>query len=239
MKIINATWEKRNFNMDTYEIILDKKDLRNFDETFLEIQNQNFKNAYVVIKMPVGNLVAIHKLEDYGYRFLETQIGLVDHFLPLQDDLFLSESKAVVYEEISKNKDEWEKIIKKITPDMFDTDRVSLDPFLGKEIASKRYQNWCRDLFQDENSTMLIIKYNDEICGFVIYLIDEKNNKKDGVLGGFFAEYKDMGMGLSWVNKTTNIKTSISSNNLSVFKIHQHCGRIVYKEKYVLRKIYN
>lgn len=38
MKITKATWEKRNFGMDVYEIFLDKKDLRNFDEVFQEIK---------------------------------------------------------------------------------------------------------------------------------------------------------------------------------------------------------
>lgn len=32
--------------------------------------------------------------------------------------------------------------------------------------------------------------------------------------------------------------TSVSSNNLSVLKLHQRCGRIVVGETYVLRKQY-
>ena len=113
MKIINATWEKRNFDMDTYEISLDKKDLRNFDETYKKIEEQNYKNAYVIIKLPVGDIEAVHKLEDAGFRFLETQLYLIDHFEPDQSDLNIANTiqRQGIEEYIApKNKEEWEKI---------------------------------------------------------------------------------------------------------------------------------
>ena len=240
MKIINATWEKRNFNMDAYEINLDKKDLKNFNETYQKIKEQNYKNAYVIIKLPVGNIAAVHKLEDEGFRFLETQLYLADHFNPLEDEINTNSLQNQGIEEYIAPKDrtEWEKIISMITPGMFDTDRVSLDPKLGIDIACKRYQNWCRDLFEKPGSIMHVIKYNGEICSFGIDVVDNETGRIDGVLGGVFEKYKKLGIGLSWIYPSKNKKTAVSSNNLSVLKIHQHCGRIIYKERYVLRKIY-
>lgn len=241
MKIINATWEKRNFNMEAFEILLDKKDLKDFDNTYSQIEKQNFKNCYVVIKLPVGNISAIHRLEDNGYRFLETQLYLTDYFEPIESELELSNhyrTTEIEYIAIPKERTEWEKIIQMITPGMFDTDRISLDPELGKEIACTRYQNWCRDLFNKPETVMYISKYNNEECGFGIDSIDTKTGQNDSILGGFFANYKNMGLGSTWIKKSINLKTAVSSNNLIALKIHQHCGRIVYKERYVLRKIY-
>lgn len=54
MKIINATWEKRNLGCDAYEIQIERKDFDNFDAVCDEIEKQDFSGAYVVIKMPVG-----------------------------------------------------------------------------------------------------------------------------------------------------------------------------------------
>lgn len=248
MEIINATWEKRNFNMDAFEINLTKKDLKDFDAVLKKIDEQNFKNAYVVIKMPVGNLKALHKLEDLGYRFLETQFHLVQHFEPKLDDyknLIENSNDEITLEFVPKEREAWERVIKKITPGMFDTDRVSLDPELGEEIACKRYQNWCMDLFEKPNSRLVVRKINGVEFGFGLDIIDEKTGTVDGILGGIFAEFKGSGLGSVYLNDTnklnnikTSTKTSVSSNNLNIFKIHQQCGKIVAKEKYILRKIY-
>lgn len=244
MKIIEATWEKRNFGMDTYEISLDKKDLRNFDDTYQKIKSQNFKNSYVVIKMPVGNLEALHKLEDDGYRFLETQLSLVDHFEPLDSEIESLPTNNLNYsvEKIKKDKNLWTHYINKITPGMFDTDRVSLDPKLGKEIACKRYKNWCLDLFEKPNTNLYIKKINDVVFGFSIDVVDEKTGVVDALIGGNFEEFKNLGLGSVMLAEAKNLKanrkTAVSTNNLPILKLHQHCGRVIYKERYVLRKIY-
>lgn len=248
MKIVEATWEKRNFGMDVFEITLNKKDLKIFEETLEIIKKQNFKNVYVVLKMPVGNLKALHKLEDLGYRFLETQISLIDNFEPKLDKYDGIEDniiKNIAIENIPKEKEQWERIIKKITPGMFDLDRVSLDPLLGKEIACKRYKNWCMDLFDNPNSSMIVRKIGNKECGFAINVVDKMNGKIDGIIGGVFEEFKNIGLGISWLHekngydsKQNPIQTSVSSNNVPVLKIHQQAGRIVTRLKYVLRKVY-
>lgn len=247
MRIIEATWDKRNFGIDTYEIELDIKDLKNFDKTFKDIKDKNFKNSYVTIKLPVGNLDALHKLEDDGYRFMETQLYLVQHFQPeiLQMNSKKDVKNNISVEVVPKDKEAWENVINNITPGMFDKDRISLDPKLGLEIACKRYKNWCRDLFENPNSEMIVRKYNNEIFGFSVSILDKERGTLDGLIGGIFEKYKDLGLGSTWMNdfenspdKNYKTKTAVSSNNLSVLKIHQHCGRIIYKERYVLRKIY-
>lgn len=243
MKIIKATWENRNLGRDAYEITLDRKDLKDFDTTLQEIRAQDFTGAYVVVKMPVGDLKAMHALEDDGFRFMETQFYITDYFKPKETpdervDLMKNAERII----IPKDKKEWERVISKITPDMFDTDRISLDPLLGKEIACKRYQNWCRDLFNNPNSWMWVMKVDGQEVSFGLNIRDEEKQMDDGILGGVFAEFKNEGYGIfqacDKAESKTKVKTAVSSNNPPMLRIYQHFGKIITKELYVLRKVF-
>ncbi len=243
MKIIEATWEKRNLGYDAYEIELDRKDLRDFGAVCQEIRNRNFTNAYVVIKMPVGDLKALHALEDDGFRFMEAQLSLVDHFTPIESEAQQQNQIENVERVIlPKQKEEWERVILKITPGMFDTDRISLDPKLGTEVSCKRYQNWCRDLFNKPNTQMSVMKVDGQEVCLSVESYDAEKNATDSILGGVFEEFKGCGYGVLMMyghsQDTSIVKTAVSTNNLPVLKAHQHYGRVVYKEMYVLRKIY-
>lgn len=243
MKVIKATWENRNLGRDAYEVMLDRKDLKDFDVTLKAIHAQNFTGAYVVVKMPVGDLKALHALEDEGFRFMETQFHVADYFEPQETFNEISalpeNAKRIV---VPKEKKEWERIIAKITPEMFDTDRISLDPLLGKEVACKRYQNWCRDLFDNPNSWMWVMKVNEKEVSFGLNVRDKEKQIDDGILGGVFAEFKNEGYGVfqsfSKEKSKVKVKTVISSNNQPMLRIYQHYGKIITKELYVLRKIY-
>lgn len=237
MIITEATWEKRNFGMDTYEILLDNKDLEKIDKILEEIASQSFQNAYVVIKLPIGNIKAVHALEDDGFRFLETQFFFTEYF----DAKNSTKNKFkynITKKIIPKNKKEWERIIQKITPGMFNSDRVSLDPALGIEIACKRYQNWCRDLFNNPNSYLSVGEFDGQEYCFGIYIKKEKI--LNVVLVGIFEEYKNLGLGSTLLDKDLffETKTSTSSNNLGALKVYQSEGLIICEQKYVLRKIY-
>ena len=82
MKIVHATWEKRNFGRDAYEVTLDRKDMDDVSAVIGTLSDARFNETYVCVKLPVGNLKIVHALEDLGFRFLETQLSLIDHFTP-------------------------------------------------------------------------------------------------------------------------------------------------------------
>lgn len=243
MKIVEAVWEKRNLGMDAYEISLTKKDLADVDNVLNFLRQQNFQNCYVVIKLPVGNLKILHALEDEGYRFMETQFEMKDYFQPYEDDDIIKELKnSCVREVVPKTREAWEEIISRITPGMFDTDRISLDQNFGPEVACKRYQNWCRDLFDNPDSYMWILKSNDDIVSFSVCIYNRQKEQDEGVIGGVFENQKGNGFGLlqavhqcDFVHPT---RTTVSSNNLTVLKIYQKYGTIIIGEKYVLSRSY-
>ncbi len=243
MKIVKAVWENRNLGCDAYEITLDRRDLRDFKGAMDTIHAQRFEDAYVVVKLPVGNLEILHALEDDGFRFIETQLYMVDHFTPMEEPAEVQEWLHTTRREIvPKQKKSWERVINRITPGMFDTDRFSLDPAFGKEVACLRYQNWCRDLFDDPHSWMWILKVDGEEVSFGVNVRDKERQIDDGILGGVFEKFQGMGYGIFQIldveAPTARTKTVVSSNNLSMLRIYQKYGRIIYKELYVLRKIF-
>lgn len=239
MKIVDATWERRNFGCEVWEITLGREDMDDVEKTIAALRDDRFAGAYMCVKVPIGNLKMLHALEDDGFRFLETQLSLMDRF-KADDVIGLCESADERIEFVTVEKDEaaWEKVISEVVPEMFDTDRISLDPFLGPEVACKRYQNWMRDLRGDPRSEMMVMLVNGREIAFNIDVV--KGNTRHGILAGIFPEFKNIGYGMALMagpcDKQTKVRTVVSSNNLQVLRAHQNCGRVVYKEMYVLRK---
>ena len=240
MKIVEATWERRNFGRKVWEITLGREDMNDVEKTLATLRDDRFTGAYVCVKMPVGNLKMLHALEDDGFRFLETQFSLMDRFKA--DDIIDMCEKAderIEYVVVEKNEEAWERVISKVVPEMFDTDRISLDPMLGPEIACTRYRNWMRDLFKDSRSELCVMLVDGKEIAFGLYIMD--GGIRHGILGGNFPEFKNTGYGVSVIagkrsQLNQRFRTAVSSNNPRVLRIHQNCGRIIYKDMYVLRK---
>ena len=111
------------------------------------------------------------------------------------------------------------------------------------DVACIRYKNWCWDLFEKPNSWMWLLKVDDKEISFGINVRDEKTGVEYGILGCVFSEHQGEGYGvfqiLDTVRSVEGTKTVVSSNNYSMLRIYQNYGRIIYKELYVLRKVYS
>ncbi len=250
MKIVKATWENRNLGRDAYEITLDRKDLKDFDEILQEIRTQDFAGAYVTLKMPVGDLKALHTLEDEGFRFMENALSFKIRTdiltVPSQYERLL---QLFSYRVISHDSDEWENIIDTyISDDMYVSDRIYLDPYLPANASATRYKNWSKDLKKDENTRFLLFykKDNNDPIGYSILKYNEKDNAFDGYVGGIFPHIKYFGVGavlllepiiFSKENNVKNYYVHISSNNFPVLKLYSSFPCECISEQYVLRKM--
>lgn len=246
MKIIKATWENRNLGCDAYEIKIEWKDFKNFQEVIDELKRQDFSGAYVTVKMPVGNLKALHALEDAGFRFMETQfslkLDLTNYETPKMLLPFLREFERI---EVEKTKEAWQKIVDMITPDMFTTDRIYLDPLLPQGVSCVRYKNWMMDLVERPDAHLFVCKDGKDVLGYGLDIYDEKKKTVYGLLGGVFEKFQGEGYGLlQWdhgfrENKKkgfVSFGTEISSNNQSVMDVYMFFGNKITKQVYVLRK---
>lgn len=230
MKIIEATWEKRNLGCDAYEIILELSDLDQWEYVEHSIQKLLVNNNYVVIKTPVGSFELNQKIAKLGFYFAEVlhsiKLDLKKYEIPKQYQHFYTRCS---FEILEKNYEIWEKeIINKVST--FNTDRISLNPRFGIETGNLRYKNWISDLFENPESQVIIFYFNEKKVGFAVDIWDKENSVVNSILNAVFAEYLGSnfcGIGLSKLYihyKNSNFKYilgHVSSNNLNI--IHWSC----------------
>lgn len=240
MKIIKATWEKRNLGLNVIEIEFEPNDgPKNLKKL------GRFKADYFVAKIPIKNLFLAHKLEDDGFRFMETQFSLArDLTKNFQVEPYLEKIANVVAYQKIHSKNELDQILKQIDRDMFDTDRISLDYSLPKRISVNRYRGWMKDEF-DKGSTICKLLFGKELIGFFL-LKKHDEITLDSVLAGVFSRYKSSGLGAASIGKhidfciknhVKKLIARVSSNNIASLKMHLAFGYEVKGAIYVFRKI--
>lgn len=242
MKKIEAFWEKKNLSLNTLELEFDEKDSIEIINTIKEFEEYD----YIAAKVPKGKVDFIHKLETKKFHFMEAQIELINNLKQKNEmpNRLLQTSNNIHYVPV-KEEIELEMILNKIDSNMFDTDRISLDSYLGKELAAARYINWIRNLFYREDSMLCKLIHEEREIGFFLF---KKINEKiySSVLVGLYTEFKNKGLGFSVVeqhilwaveNHVEQIVTRVSSNNLRSLKLHLNFGYEIKDIYYVFRRI--
>ena len=249
MKVIEATWEVRNLGCRAFEVTLDKKDCRAVEDVVAMFGDSRFEQSYVTIKMPVGELSALHALEDNGFRFLEAQLltkyDLAQYVTPkVLEKLIL----PVSVREVPRDAKTWNAIANMITPGMFKTDRISLDPLFGVEIGCQRYRNWMLDLVDRDDAHLFLFSDPDEennVYGFTLDRLDETTGTLYGYLGGIFPSSENPGIGISMYDASFRndiargariLESGLSSNNPAVVALDTALGIGIRKMLYILRR---
>mgnify|MGYP003351483234 CR=1 FL=1 len=199
---------------------------------------------YIVAKLPSGEIKLLHELEKLDFMFLEAQFDLSIHF---DNSIRTAKSSDVLMSRITSTPIETtEKIIKltqQITPELFQVDRISIDPELGKEVGAIRYKNWILDEYKNGKIFAHEIMLGSTPIGFFI-LKELSANRLFSLLAGLYSPFKNKGLGLSIVQKPIDwakehnyreISTRNSSNNSESFKIHLACGYRLDAISYILR----
>lgn len=222
MKIINATWEKRNLGLDCNEIIIEKSD--KLDK--LEKNKKNFESQYTVVKVPMGMTDVCLYLQDNGYKFIE-MLSTCIHDLK-EPPLSNIEHKFVNSLSYSDMKDEdISNLFIHIKDNLFNDDRISLDPFFSKKNSSDRYMGWIEDEINNKNKIFNLIYKTNKVGFFVTKKID--NKLLFAALGGIFKKYQNSGFGLALNYHEIQcakdlgykkLRTAFSSNNVAASSIH-------------------
>lgn len=229
MKIIDATWEKRNLGVETQEITVELSDsLEDFQNALCSLDA-----PYSVIKIPANKVDFVFYAEDNGFRFIESQfvmLGNVKRILPAAEKLLMRNKTFSV--ETDNSPEMFNYIASKINEGIFHTDRIAVDPHFSIDLANKRYANWLLDLRNNENSNLQIMKKAGEIVGFNL-------NKKEealahGLIGGVLKDFQNEPLGLYWGaaiflntaedNGVASWEATVSSNNYSIIKIWEYFG---------------
>jgi|GEM_PF-237544 len=247
MKVIEATWEKRNLGVDTIEIQFDKSDSLLKEEELInniEVAIKDYGSHYIVVKIPSGNSLLLNTLQNMNFRYIESQLELkysnkdVNDVLNKVNHMFVGVDCIKIEDDFTL-----EKLKSKIQEGIFDTDRISSDECFGIKIANDRYSNWVEDEYKRGTGVYIVTHMGEEIGFFVTRGISE--NTQYGILGGLFSEYKNKGLGFAWNymnikesfrNNAKVFKTFVSSNNVEVLKIHEFFGSKIDNINYVFIK---
>ena len=246
MNVVHAVWEHRNLGCDAWEIGLSLSDFSEWKAVFAELQNDVYRDAYVVVKMPSGNLTVLHALEDLGFRFVETQLEIVCDLARCQTcaSLFKRMEDYLVCERAETGSEAWDGVIAKMSDDMFVSDRVYLDRAFLPGTSAKRYRNWVRDMRNDCEKELILRRpaVGGDVVSFDV--ISAKGSDAVGVLGGVYPTKAMLGiphiLSLFKFLRAREFKrfvTHISSNNLPMMRVYANVGGTVCDAQYVLRRL--
>jgi len=225
MKIVDCPWELVNLDCRVAEISLEKND--NVVEVASMLEEVESKYDYIVVKTPTGIVPFLQLMCKRQYMFIETQIT----FYKSIEDLNIDNNKsAQLYYKNSfakrvENEEELNTLLDNMTPNMFSTDRVFLDPAFGAKYSLRRYQNWIVSEY-NRGSIVMLHYFRNKFVGFSLGRV--KDGIHFGLLAGVFEKYQNVGMGLflpllPLYYQNYGVKEyigKISTNNTRVVNIH-------------------
>lgn len=241
MKITDCVWEISNIGKKTCEVVVDEGDT--IDDNLLSKLDTDYE--YQVFKVAPNNIATNFFLGDKGFHFIETQIEIELKYkdFNFNDPLVKYLEPDIIFKDVIE-KDEFEAIFNRMTPNMFISDRLAVDPYFGIEYSYKRYSNWMRTAFNNKTASFFHILYKGEPVGFSMYRITD--DVWHGDLGGV---YPGFGAGLGLLTaccsfyyikqrgiKIKKLVSAISSNNIPVIPTFNHCHFNFKNFKYIFVK---
>lgn len=235
MKIVDAYWEKRNLGVDCTEMTITSED----EKSDIINQINNLKKGYIVIKIPYSLTDHSLLVQKYGFDYIESLVTMGRKLVnpPQLPDIF---SRYKPYIGVHPADDsEIASLLKDIeSGDIFLNDRIAKDPYFSKKISGIRYSGWIRDL-QKMNCRINIGTYKDD--NVVFGVLTNNGEKYDAVMGGLLAASRNSRLGFialyintmsAYLSGGNYIETRVSTNNLSILKLHQIFG-------YSIKDFYN
>ena len=239
MELINCTWELANLDCRVAELSVQSYD--DFNPSMLDKAEKDFD--YLVVKADSKDFRLYEALGRLGYQFVEAQFSVQKNIRKFD----VSSDKLVQYHlryfqlEPVVSLDTLNEALLSMTPDMYSTDRIYLDPCFGPGYSLRRYRNWSMTEFQN-GSPCFRMMYCGKCAGLAV--LKKEGEVLYGLLAGFYEEYQKMGLGiliptLPLVLKDSQCwlyKTNISSNNLPVIQMYFHHNYNITKIRYVFTK---
>ncbi len=238
MKIIDAFWEKRNLGVSCSEVEIENGDL----VELVKKELSTIDTQYTVLKVPSGRTDIILEITRGGYFFIEASLHLIHklgdcHLNGIQERL----AQKVDYQLM--NEADIRVLFSEIASGMFNTDRISLDPYFSSEQSAKRYIGWISDEL-DKGTSVFKLIYKNETVGFFTF-----KDIGEGVyypfLAGIYSNYAKAGIGFTTIykpifealkKKGKMISTYVSTNNLNAMRMHEAIGFFCDKINYVFIK---
>ena len=240
IEIIHATWEKLNLGKDVTEIIVPiHPDLAELKNCIL-----NLDTELIYVKVHHSNIEAIKFLEKLDFEYCENLFTIKKRLRFFKMHTVFENALSNLYSKPVNNID-LENIFYELDKNMFNSDRIALDPNFGQNFSNLRYKNWLNDMYnlKDEYQINIIKNKYHKPIGF--YTNQYKGKIAYAPLGGVFSDYQNKGLSHSIIyfplidalnNNCKVLKTQISGNNVPVFNIYSSVFGFEITENYVVLK---
>lgn len=190
MKVVNATWDERNFGIRCAEVELEMND--NPEDDYEKLKDLENYYAYIALKVPTICTELTWMLTRLNYIYVEDMM-FFEHDLheikrsPLQQRLYDSVSVTEMTE------DDYPVLFREIDAGSFSFDRISNDPYFKKEDSIRRFHNW---LIDEKERGAIFIKamIKGEMSGFFT-IRDTGKGVYNSALGGAFMKFRHGGLG--------------------------------------------
>ena len=243
MKVINCFWEQKNIGKNTVEVLIEETD--RYNKTLMAQVTHDYE--YAVIKVPMNMPEFNIGLCDMGFACMESQMNMGISLKTFDFSKVSHLYDDTVYE-IVDSQESFRSVGSHITPGMFSTDRITIDPIFGEAIGCQRYINWITEEYNSKRSQLIKILYKNEHIGFMLVRI--KDETIHLLLNGLYKPYQGKGLGIltpaspmMYAKKTflsiVKEETSISSNNVPVVKLYNRLGFQILQQSYVFIKHFN
>jgi len=217
-------------------------DFRLFERQYLAEHDP----VYVYVRIPSDDLEQVHFFEAQGFRFMELQLRMSKRLPARRFNTSMFDS--VLGMEIVGPGDDIESILK-LADDIFDRDRILIDPLLEPQIAKRRYRLYISKSWQSEDEELL--RFYDKRNGKLVSFHTHKYMDDQLVLtflGGHAREYQSTGLGSGcalnyfnhWIERgCRRVRTHVSMAHLKAleneYKGHDYKAEQAFM---LLRKIY-
>lgn len=239
MNIIHATWEKRNFGVESYKMSIDDSDTW---ESIVAEEKEVYGD-YLVIKVPTYRRDISFRLNEIGYSYADTNFfchydcNRELHVPPLSERFI----KQMSFCEMQQ--DETHKMYEIVKQGLFVNDTVGADPYYSVEIGGKRC---CGMIYDAVERGAKIYKhlYRDNIIGFAVMSKSQSGNMT-GVIAGIYPKYQNAGFGVPqhyWLineakkNNARYYYSSFTSNNHNSNALHMFLGYTLDRSEYIFVK---
>jgi len=193
MKIVDCPWELVNLDCRVAEIALEGNDIAEDVEASLTGVEKTYD--YIVVKMPTASIPLQRLMTERQYMFMETQITFCKRFadLNIENNRSAQQYLRNSYAKRVETDEELQQLVDGMTPHMFFTDRVFLDPVFGSKYGMRRYRNWIISEYKRGTIVMMHF-FRNTFIGFSMGRVT--NGEHLGLLSGVFEKYQNAGMGL-------------------------------------------
>ncbi|KNZ42661.1 hypothetical protein [Acetobacterium bakii] len=239
MKIIYASWEKRNLGVNCEELNAGYNDSLNEFIVFI----RELKAEYQVVKIPAGRTDMLLTAQSFGFQVIELNIQLSRIMNKYSLPSIYKRFEAVI-NVVEAEKKDIKFVLDEIKKgDLFVTDKVARDPYFSTRKSGNRYYEWSKDVL-DQGAHLYLAQYKGMNVGFGLNRSDD-GHFYDAFLGGVFPQYANKGLGFLTLHTNlmsiasqggNKVKTGVSSNNSSILRLHLLFGFDIQEMKYILIK---